>query len=480
LQIKTFYNAVATGWLTNYPTLTAEMIRKNQPHSPATSLGHITIARSGIRSSQPKFPKPNALATTRSQAFGQSAPTPPIPAHFKRQRTTDSPVRSLPADSIEQLSYYQPSELPTTILQTRLFPPSELRDSSMFSDLTGRFPATAIDGSQYILLSVYKRYIHLELLPNRTEAYLIMAYSNVHAWFTDLGHHIQFQVLDNEAPKRLQLHFRASHITYECVPPYNKRANEAERAIQTFKRHFITILAGTHPSFPINFWHELIPQAELTLNMMRSYADQPTISAYHGIHRRPFDFASHPMAPYGTLVVIHNSIRETWDNFGLVGFYLGPSLQNYRSYRCLVQETMSIRISDSIILYPAPLVVPGASRFDQLLSFTSKLHDIADASDQDPSSKTQLLEALQLLKKFLSEDPHSSAVAPTIPPTSSTRHRPSSDTGIDILGLTFYEKTLGPCTVIATDTLLDYNNIFWNTLQISSSKTQVHLVLTMT
>ena len=88
-----------------------------------------------------------------------------------------------------------------------------------------------------------------------------------------------------EAPKGLQLHFRASHITYECVPPYNKRANKAERAIQTFKRHFITILAGTHPSFPINFWHELIPQAELTLNMMRSYADQPTISAYHGIHR---------------------------------------------------------------------------------------------------------------------------------------------------------------------------------------------------
>ncbi len=123
----------------------------------------------------------------------------------------------------------------------------------MFSDLTGRFPAIAMDGSQYILLSVYKRYIHLELLPNRSEASLIMAYSNVHTWFTNLGHYIWFQVLDNEASKGLQLHFRASHITYECVPPYNKRSNKAKRAIQTFKRHFITILAGTHPSFPINF-----------------------------------------------------------------------------------------------------------------------------------------------------------------------------------------------------------------------------------
>jgi hypothetical protein len=75
---KTFYNAVANGWLTNYPTLTPEMIRKNQPHSPATALGHITIARSGIQSSQPKAPKPKALATTRSQASGRSALPPPL------------------------------------------------------------------------------------------------------------------------------------------------------------------------------------------------------------------------------------------------------------------------------------------------------------------------------------------------------------------------------------------------------------------
>jgi hypothetical protein len=169
--------------------------------------------------------------------------------------------------------------------------------------------------------------------------------------------------------------------------------------------------------------------------MMRSYADQPAISAYHGIHRQPFDFASHPLAPCGTLIVIHNSVRETWDNFGLVGFYLGPSLQTYRSYRCLVQETMKIRISDSIIIYPVPLVVPGASRFDQLIALTSELNDIAATTNHDTASKGQLLECLQLLKKFLIADPHQPVVAPTIPTTASTRHRPSSDTGRGILGV---------------------------------------------
>jgi hypothetical protein len=131
---------------------------------------------------------------------------------------------------------------------------------------------------------------------------------------------------------------------------------------------------------------------------------------------------------------------------------------------------MKIRISDSIILYPAPLVVPGASRFDQLIALTSELNDIAATTNHDTASKHQLLECLQLLKKFLITDPHQPVVAPTIPTTASTRHRPSSDTGRDILGWKFKERTLGPCTVLATDTLLDDDNILWNTLQIESSK----------
>jgi hypothetical protein len=124
---KTFYKAVANGWLTNYPTLTPAMIRKNQPQSPATALGHITIARSGIRSFQPKVITSKALATTRStKASGLSAPPNPLQVHHKRKRISNLPVHSppapvppdltsqqqhsIPADSIEQLSHYQPSE----------------------------------------------------------------------------------------------------------------------------------------------------------------------------------------------------------------------------------------------------------------------------------------------------------------------------------------------------------------------------------
>jgi hypothetical protein len=71
-------------------------------------------------------------------------------------------------------------------------------------------------------------------------------------------------------------------------------------------------------------------------------------------------------------------------------------LQTYHSYRWLVQETMKIRISDSIILYPAPLVVLGASRFDQLITLTSELNDIAATNNHDTAFKGQLLKCLQL------------------------------------------------------------------------------------
>jgi hypothetical protein len=36
-------------------------------------------------------------------------------------------------------------------------------------------------------------------------------------------------------------------------------------------------------------------------------------------HRTPYDFLAHPIAPCGTLVVLQNTRRETWDNFVLIG-----------------------------------------------------------------------------------------------------------------------------------------------------------------
>ena len=58
-------------------------------------------------------------------------------------------------------------------------------------------------------------------------------------FFKDHGHQIQFQVLDNECPESLLRFFEQQHVDVDRVPPHQKRANKAERAIQTFRNHFL-------------------------------------------------------------------------------------------------------------------------------------------------------------------------------------------------------------------------------------------------
>jgi hypothetical protein len=46
------------------------------------------------------------------------------------------------------------------------------------------------------------------------------------------------------------------------------RCNWAERAIKTFKDHFLSILGGVDQFFPPYLWDLHLPQAELTLNLL--------------------------------------------------------------------------------------------------------------------------------------------------------------------------------------------------------------------
>ena len=82
------------------------------------------------------------------------------------------------------------------------------------------------------------------------------------------------------------------------------RANAAERCIQTFKDHLLSGLATCNPEFPINEWDRLLPQCEMSLNLLRSARCNSNLSAYtylEGIH----NFNKVPLAPPGTKVIIH-------------------------------------------------------------------------------------------------------------------------------------------------------------------------------
>ena len=75
-------------------------------------------------------------------------------------------------------------------------------------------------------------------------------------------------------------------LDYELAPPHMHRRNAAERAIRTFKNHFLAGLAACPPHFPITEWDRLIPQAQLTLSTcydlqgsIQNYLLKPTFLA---------------------------------------------------------------------------------------------------------------------------------------------------------------------------------------------------------
>ena len=70
------------------------------------------------------------------------------------------------------------------------------------------------------------------------------------------------------------------NINYQLVPPHIYRPKLIERAIHSFKNHFKAGLATLDPDFPLVEWYMFIPQATITLNLLRSSSINPKLSAY--------------------------------------------------------------------------------------------------------------------------------------------------------------------------------------------------------
>ena len=88
-------------------------------------------------------------------------------------------------------------------------------------------------------------------------------------------------------------------------------------------------------------WDQLMVQMELTLNLLSQSTLNPRISAWEYFDG-PFDFATTPLGPLGSKVVINNTVttQNSWYRQGRDGFYIGPSFVHYcvscslESYNC--------------------------------------------------------------------------------------------------------------------------------------------------
>ena len=72
----------------------------------------------------------------------------------------------------------------------------------------------------------------------------------------------------NKMPEELKQYFEYLDIQFQLVPPHMHLRNAAERAVTTFKNHFIAALCTLEPRLPLDLWERLLTQVTMTLNML--------------------------------------------------------------------------------------------------------------------------------------------------------------------------------------------------------------------
>jgi len=377
---STLITAVEKGFV-QLPALTAETLRRHLPTSIATAKGHLDQTRQGQRSTN---------STLQSTFIDEETIQDMFPMH--------SPAAAEPRCKI----------VFTKVLEARHLPTNQ-----HFVDSTGRFPIRSQRGNEYcmIMLSADANYIHVQPMKSRRSDAEVNAQAAGTMFFKSKGFTPHFMRLDNETSAALEQYFKDQSIKAEYVAPHQHRANKAERAIRTFKNHFIAILSATDPDFPMADWDLLLPQAEMTINMLRGSKVNPFISAYQQLHGQ-YDFEHNPIAPPGIKVLIHEKPqqRETWAPHGVEGWYIGPAMQHHRCYNVLTKATKRVRITDTLSWHPhKALSLPGARPIDILAasmndltkvlqSTVSELPAIMNHRDVLATPTSKLTEALQLLQ----------------------------------------------------------------------------------
>ena len=329
--VSTFTAAIAKNNFSSWPGLTTKLINKHLPKSIYTYQGHLHKEKQGLQS-------------TKATNHNLSLP---------EQLMDQFPLSEIPNVKTHHVCYV-------------LVNPHEI--ATGFMDLTGRFPRRSSRGNEYILVAYHfdANYIKGVPIRNRRGQIITETWEALHEEFKLAGGAPKTYVLDNEKSKDLIDSFKNQKIDYQLVAPY-RHCKQAERAILTFKEHFKSCLASVDPNFPLSEWDRLIPQTNITLNLLRNARVNPKLSAYSYIHGE-FNFRATPLAPPGTKVVAHVSTdkRGTWELNGEQGWYVGPSLSHYRCVQCYFPRTRDVRDCDTVEFFPHAIPFPRVTLNDHL------------------------------------------------------------------------------------------------------------------
>ena len=175
----------------------------------------------------------------------------------------------------------------------------------LYTDDTGRFPVHARSGNQYIMISYHcnANLILAEPFASRKDNRRLLAYEKIMQRLLNNKLTFYLQILENEASAEYKRAITEKcNANYQLVPPNTHQSNAAERTICTFKAHFFFILAGVAPDFPKHLLDLLLPQTELTLNLLRQATLDPSRSAWSYFYGL-FNYDATPIRPLGCDII---------------------------------------------------------------------------------------------------------------------------------------------------------------------------------
>jgi hypothetical protein len=233
---------------------------------------------------------------------------------------------------------------------------------TIYTDLPGKFPVRSFQGHQYIFLTyVYDiNAILVRPMESRKKASMEKAFKDIYSYLTMKNFKPKLHIMDNECSKTIKTFIQEQGTKIKFVKPHIHRVNAAERAIQTFKNHFIAGLCTVNKLFPIQLWNELLPQAELTVNLLRTSCLDPNMSAYAMLEGE-YNFDHTPVAPPGTRAMVYDNPKDrtTWGTHADDAWYVGPTPQHHRCYKFFMPHTKGFCVAQTAKFYPTNCKMPA-------------------------------------------------------------------------------------------------------------------------
>ena len=133
---------------------------------------------------------------------------------------------------------------------------------------------------QFVGYEYQSNAILVQALRDQTDNSLQEAFEDVYFYLASKGFKPKFNIMDYQCSRRIQKYITSQGTDIQLVNPDDHRINAAERAIQTWKNHYVAGLSTTDHNCPLQLCCQFIAQAQDTLNMLRRFRVNPKLSSY--------------------------------------------------------------------------------------------------------------------------------------------------------------------------------------------------------